>query len=218
MQKYILSNLNLDILNSLVYLSESTKSERWQPEALPLTDEENFEIGFVKKRLQNETILPLNEATIWGKAIFPLLISAEYRSLSAWADVQLSAAFANFILEGYVDGTISVNRAGRPVEPHLVVVEAKKGENAPSPRWQLYGAMLAAAKINWDKNKNEPQIIHGCYTIADTWVFVRGEASSIADEKPVFSVAVSREYIERIEAEIILGILKAIVAKHEQQN
>ena len=96
------------------------------------------------------------------------------------------------------------------------MVEAKKAIDAKDPLFQLYGAMLAAAKLNWDDNQIEPQIIYGCYTIADSWTFLRGVVSEIEADKPILTVQPSREYIERNEAEIILGILKAIV--NEQQN
>lgn len=216
MQKHILATLTFEILNSLILLNEATLAETWEPMVVELEEEENREIKIIKKRLQGEPILPLNEATVWGKAIFPILISAERSPYSAWANVLLKATFKEFMLEGFVDGTISVNRAGRAAEPHLIVVEAKKGENVPSPRWQLYGSMLTVVKMNLEQNQATSNIIHGCYTIADTWVFVRGEVSDIEAEKPKLRLKTSREYVERFEAEIILGILKAIVAENEQ--
>ena len=215
MEKYTLSNLNNANLKSLIRLR--TSDEEWpQPSNADLSDDENFGISIIKQRLQRETVNRLNEATVWGKAVYPLLLMIESKAIKSWADVPLSAVFSLFSLEGIADGLISKDVLGVPQTPYLVVVEAKKAIDAKDPLFQLYGAMLAAAKLNWDDNQIEPQIIYGCYTIADSWTFLRGVVSEIEADKPILTVQPSREYIERNEAEIILGILKAIV--NEQQN
>jgi hypothetical protein len=50
----------------------------------------------------------------------------------------------------------------------LVVVEAKRGIEDSDPIPQLYGEMLAAARLNWQLDQQESQVIFGCYAIADT--------------------------------------------------
>lgn len=215
MQRYTFSELDLKRLREIVNFKEADFAD-WQPDLLPLSDEEKLIIDFLKKRLQTESIVSFNEATIWGKAIYPLLLMAEKRPFVAWAQIGLQAEFAEFWLEGIADGVIGTAKIGHLASPFLVVIEAKRGENAPNPRYQLFGSMLAAAKLNWEETPSEPQTIFGCYTISDAWVFVRGEIRSINEAKPSFFVTASREYIERVEAEAILGILKAIVAKYGQ--
>jgi hypothetical protein len=214
MQRYKFSELSLEIIESLIEFAE-TRTGEWQPETISLNDEELIFVEYFKRRLQKEQILLLNEATVWGKAIYPLLTLVERDSISAWAQVPMSAAFKQFVVEGFVDGVVGTKKTGHLSAPFLVVVEAKKGIEAKEPQYQLYGAMLAAVRQNWEEKPEETQIIYGCYTVSDVWVFVRGEASRINDDKPALTIQTSREFVERIEAEIILGILKAITAKNE---
>ena len=214
MQRYKFSELSLEIIESLIEFAE-TRTGEWQPETISLNDEELIFVEYFKRRLQKEQILLLNEATVWGKAIYPLLTLVERDSISAWAQVPMSAAYKQFVVEGFVDGVVGTKKTGHLSAPFLVVVEAKKGIEAKEPQYQLYGAMLAAVRQNWEEKPEETQIIYGCYTVSDVWVFVRGEASRINDDKPALTIQTSREFVERIEAEIILGILKAITAKNE---
>jgi hypothetical protein len=214
MQRYKFSELSLELIESLIDFSEISTG-KWRPEALPIRENEQIIVSYFKERLQDEQLLLLNEATVWGKAIYPLLTMVEQNSISAWAQVPMSAAFKQFVVEGFVDGVVGTKKTGHLSAPFLVVVEAKKGIEAKEPQYQLYGAMLAAAKQNWNEKPEEPLIIYGCYTVTDVWVFVRGEASRINDDKPALTIQTSREFVERIEAEIILGILKAITAKNE---
>ena len=212
MQRYKFSELTDNIVLSLVVI-ERESGRDWQPAVADLNDIEKIQLDIIKNRLEREKVSRLNEATVWGKAVYPLLLIIENESIKSWAEVALSAAFDSFVLEGVADGLISEDSGGNPKTPYLVVVEGKKGIDAKDPQPQLYGVMLAAAKLNWNQNKQEPQTIYGCYTIADTWSFLRGEISHIEAQKPTFKVEASREYVERYEAEVILGILKAIVAK-----
>lgn len=192
---------------------ERESGRDWKPVVADLNEIEIFQLDIIKNRLEREKVSRLNEATVWGKAVYPLLLVIENESIKSWAEVALSAAFNSFVLEGVADGLISEDSGGNPKTPYLVVVEGKKGIDAKDPQPQLYGVMLAAAKLNWNQNKQEPQTIYGCYTIADSWSFLRGVISEIEAERPTFTVEASREYVERYEAEFILGILKAIVAK-----
>jgi hypothetical protein len=66
-------------------------------------------------------------------------------------------------------------RMGMMESPYIVVVETKRGIDNQNPLFQLYGQLLAAAHLNWENENQEhsPQEIFGCYTIADSWTFVR---------------------------------------------
>jgi hypothetical protein len=92
---------------------------------------------------------------------------------------------------------------------------------AQNPIFQLYGELLAAASMNWRQHPVEPQEIFGCYTIADSWTFLRAEVSQMQSDsptetlrdRPVLSVECTREYNERLETATILKLLKQIVAR-----
>jgi hypothetical protein len=110
----------------------------------------------------------LNEATIWARAIYPLLLLGERGAIRARAEVSLSATYRQFQISGIVDGALGKTIAARMVAPFLVVVEAKRGIEGSDPIPQLYGEMLAASRLNWQLDQQEPQAIYGCYTITDT--------------------------------------------------
>ncbi|NJM85310.1 MAG: hypothetical protein HC839_03775, partial [Leptolyngbyaceae cyanobacterium RM2_2_21] len=52
-----------------------------------------------------------------------------------------------------------------------------------------------------------------CYTVADVWTFVRAEVANMESDRPLLRLEPSREYSEKLEAEIILKILKQIVTQ-----
>ncbi len=54
-------------------------------------------------------------------------------------------------------------------------------------------------------------VMHGCYTVSDTWTFVRAEGRALESDRPSLTIESSREYSERVEAEQIVGLLKGIV-------
>lgn len=217
MQRYKFSELTFDLVKRIVNVREELGAVNWQPASLPLSEQHAGIVSFRKQLLQKKPVRRLNEATVWSKAIYPLLELVERDSFAAWAQVELRGEFLNFTLEGIVDGVIGTERISSLSAPYLVVMEAKKEVEAKDPQPQLYGAMLAAAKLNWDEKKVEPQTIYGCYTIGDSWTFLRGKVEQIETERPTFYIEASRDFIERFEAETILGILKAIVAENEQQ-
>ena len=103
--------------------------------------------------------------------------------------------------------------AGRIETPYLIVLEAKSCVEAQSLIFQLYGHLLAAAHLNWENNQQEPQEIFGSYTIADSWTFLRAEVEGLSSDMPSLQVEFSREYTEKIDAVLILKILKGIVAR-----
>jgi len=176
------------------------------------------EIKTLKTRLLTDETSLMNEATIWSRAIYPLLVLAEEGDVRAWSEVALAAQFVNTKLAGVVDGILATVIAGIVRRPYLVAVEGKRTLESKNPRIQFYGQLLVAAKLNWQKEPNEPIVIFGCYTIADIWTFARATIRGLDQEsdggkKPQMIVETSREYIERVEGETILKILKKIVAK-----
>jgi hypothetical protein len=77
----------------------------------------------------------------------------------------------------------------------------------------LYAQLLAAARLNWEGDEVPVQEVFGCYTIADSWTFVRAEVSEIESDRPTLKVESSQEYSEKSDATTILKVLKSIVAK-----
>jgi hypothetical protein len=155
----------------------------------------------------------VNEATIWARAIYPLLMLAERGSIRAWSLVPLAATFDGLELHGEADGALAVSVDEEIGLPYLVVMEAKRGTSGTDPVAQLLGAMLCAARLNEQGGRSISEI-YGCYTIADVWTFVRGRLDG-SQGRPVMSVLSSREYWEKNEAATILAILESIVGKFQ---
>jgi hypothetical protein len=160
----------------------------------------------------------MNEATIWSRAIYPLLVLAEQGSLVAWAQLSLKAQYPGFTLEGIADGVMGYNISGLAKSLCLVVVQVKHEPDAQDPLFQLYGAMLAAARLNWARDDRDTEEIYGCYTIADNWIFAHGLVADMNDLRPTMTVALSRAYSETFEAETVLRILKSITGKYAQET
>lgn len=215
MQTYPLSQLTEETLNILVTLYERPDvSDKWDEMTLILNPDEIKLLNYLKSLLQKRQLILMNEATLWARAIYPLLVLAEQGHIQAWAGVPLRASYPAFELEGEVDGALAMSVAGKIRHPYLVVHETKRGISAPNPQYQLYGEMLAAAWLNWKGNSNPEQEIFGCYTVADSWTFVYGVVSNIETEKPKLTVELSKTYNGVWETERIVQILKSIVAKH----
>lgn len=213
MEKLKFSSLALADLKRLVRLQEGEVAEHaWTDvESIALTRQEQEQAQLIAQRLRLRTTNLMNEATIWAKAIFPLLVLAEQPGVEAWAEIALKGTYKMFEVEGIADGVLAKSVAGRIEAPYFVVVETKKGVEGENPVFQLYGQLLAAAYQDWLVDGQATQEIFGCYTIGDSWQFVRAEVSDIEAEQPRLSVEYSREYVEKLEAETILKILKGIV-------
>ena len=224
METYSLSQLSEETLKALVTLriqvGVSDKWEHMQQDVL--TPVERAQIDYIKSILRERDLVVMNEATLWARAIYPLLVLAEQTYVQAWAGVPLKAIYSTFQLEGEADGALAPAAAGKPQQPYLIVHEAKRGIHSSDPQIQFYGEMLAAAWLNWKgETDSQPsktpsidsQEIFGCYTVAESWTFVHGTVDGIETEKPTFIVEFSRVYNELFEAECILQVLKAIVAK-----
>ena len=217
MQTYRFSELTEEILRTLVTLDEEdSAAETWEEmQTVPLTPKESALLDYLKTDTHQRHLPLMNEATVWTRAIYPMLRLAEQGQGIAWAGVPLKATYPTFQLEGEADGALAPSVGGRMQPPYLIIMhEAKRGVNAPNPQFQLYGEILAAAWLNWERDSKTEQEISGCYTIADNWTFVQGVVGGIASEKPTFSVKLSKRYNGIFEAERIVQILKAIVAKH----
>lgn len=216
MTKLTFSMITLEDLKSVIHLQEGTIGRYdWnEVTSIVLTDHEQRRVAEVSAYLLDRDTTLMNEATVWGKAIFPLLTLAENKDVEAWAEVMLRAQYELFVLEGLADGVLGRSLIGRVEAPYLVVVEAKKGVEAQNPVYQLYGQLLAAAHLNWQMDGGEVQEIFGCYTIGDIWKFVRAEVSGIRSDRPTLKTEYSREYVEKLEAETILKLLKGIVLRH----
>ncbi|MDY6783412.1 MAG: hypothetical protein SW833_12875 [Cyanobacteriota bacterium] len=220
MTKLAFAGVTLADLKPLIHLEEKAVADyAWtQVEHLPLSEIEQQQLQAISSRLLNYPLHLMNEATIFARAIYPLLLLSEQNSIQAWAEVGLKAQYAKFELEGIIDAVLAKSIAGRVESPYLVVVETKRGVEGQNPVFQLYAQILAAARFNWENTPTSPQEMFGRYTIADSWTFVRGEIEEIDSDLPTLRVEYSREYVEKLEAETIFKILKGIVAKYAQRN
>jgi hypothetical protein len=168
-------------------------------------------LGFIAEKLLDYKTHRANEATLWARAIYPLLALAERGEIRAFSLVPLSARFDDIELRGEADGALAGSIDEEIGRPYLVVVEAKRGLSGTDPMGQLLGAMLCAARLNEQDGQRGGEIF-GCYTIADVWTFLRGRMDW-SQPKPVLSILSSREYAEKTDAPAILSILASIVAK-----
>ena len=220
MDTYVFSQLTEETLETLVTLNEKyILPAEWEKMQVALTPEESRRLDDIKLTLRHRHLLTMNEATLWARAIYPLLVLAEREHIQAWSSVPLKASYPTFALEGEADGALAPALGGQIRPPYLIVHEAKRGIQAPEPQFQLYGEMLAAGWLTW-KRKGEPLIeqeIFGCYTVNDSWAFVRGAVSDIETEKPTLTIEFSPVYNGVWDAEHIVQLLKFIVAKHLEE-
>jgi hypothetical protein len=217
MQSFNFSRLTAGFLNSMVTLREKGITPAlWDTTDVSLTEHERQRVEAIISSLAHKSILLMNEATIWSRAIYPLLVLAEQGELETWSQLPLKAEYPGFFLEGIADGAVGNNISGPTMSFCIIVVEVKRESEEQDPLSQLYGAMLAAAKLNWAQDNRIPQEIYGCYTIADNWIFAHGQVADIEGPRPTMTVALSRAYSEKVEAETILRILKSITSKFAQ--
>jgi hypothetical protein len=172
---------------------------------------ERAAIALIIGKLTDYKTQRVNEATIWARAIYPLLALAERDDIRAWSLVPLAGKFNDVEIRGEVDGALASSFDEEVEPPYFVVVEAKRGVGGTDPVAQLLGAMLCAAQRN-ERDGRPASEIYGCYTIAAVWTFVRG---TIDWSKPKLALSVlsSREYLEQTEAATILAILESILAE-----
>jgi ClpA/ClpB-like protein len=211
-----ISKLTADLLNSIVTIREKgLPPSLWETADVSLTEQERQGVEAVASSLLNKSVVQMNEATIWSRAIYPLLVLAEQAKLEAWSQLPLKAQYPGFGLEGVADGVIGYNLSGL-TKSICLVVQVKRESEAQDPLVRFYSAMLAAARMNWERDNRVANEIFGCYIIADNWTFAHGVISDVEAERPTITVASSREYAEKVEAETILRILKSITSRYSQ--
>jgi hypothetical protein len=220
MPKFTFSDLSKDKLKSIVQIDEKgIVPEIWQNMSSSDRPNDKDKINLIQSYLKYHRLNLMNEATLWARAIYPMLMLAEHDTIEAWAEVPLNSKYPFFELDGIVDGVLGDCRSGMIEAPYLVVIEAKRSLEAKLPQFQVYGAMLAAAWLNWQQTKTSTeQEIFGCYTIGDNWTFIRGIVSDFEADRPVIQLQFSPEYFQRLEAEKILQILKFIVRSDNNPN
>jgi len=216
MEKLVFSKISKADLKRFVALDErGIQNYPWlQTDSIHLGSDDTHQLQYLQSHLLNCDTHLMNEATIWARGIYPFLLLAETESIQAWAEVPLQAQYPEFELEEVADGVLAHCVSGFVEAPYLVVVEAKKGLESQNPVYQLYGQLLAIARLNWEADQKNPQEVYGCYTIADVWKFVRSEVSSIDAQQVEMKVESSREYSSKIEGETILKILKKIMSNY----
>ena len=218
MRRFLFTQLTHEDITSLVKLEEQRiRAEPWDELARgEITETEQRIIDHVLVGLRRITPSLVNEATVWSRAIYPLLSLAETEDVVAQADVQLTGRVGDAELVGSADGAFGTPIAGDVRAPFLIVVEAKRGVEGYNPVTQLYGEILAAACLNAKESGKPAQRLYGVYTVADNWTFVRADVEGLDTERPSMSIVSSRELSEKYEAATIVKILKSIVAEHRR--
>jgi hypothetical protein len=174
-----------------------------------IAESERTALGLIVAKLRDFRLHLANEATVWSRAIYPVLALAERGGIFAFSGVPLSAKFDDTELRGEADGALAASVNAEPSTPYVVVIEAKRGVTATEPVSQLLGAMLCAARRS-ERDGKPADEIYGVYTIADVWTFVRGRIEW-GEPRPVMRVLPSGEYMEKTEAATILAVLEAII-------
>lgn len=216
MALYALAQLSLLQLQELAEIEDrGVLPELWEArEQGLLTEQEKQGLSLVRKSLLTTKTLLLNEATIWARAIYPLLTMAERENIRAYSEVSLAATTARGELRGAVDGALArMDIEGKPSSPYLLIVEAKRGVEGSEPVAQLLGGLLCAA---WNNHKHQPrteQVLYGVYTVADVWTFLRASVTRLDSDRPLITATASREYYEQTEAGTIVLLLKSITTE-----
>lgn len=222
MTKLSLASMTLDDLGRFAALeSRGMAPEPWQGEAAVLDTVTQTQLAYLTEKLSGARPTTLNEATLWSRAIYPLLELAETGLVRAWAQVPFAARdpHSDTEISGVVDGVLAREGvlAGAPGQPFLLVMEAKRGMDATDPRPQLLAAILG---VLWTRmtqaEPDRPIEAFGCFTVGDIWTFVHAEALVRPPQSaPRLAVTLSwsREYTERVEADAILRVLSWITRR-----
>lgn len=213
MTQLTLSKLTIQDIKRVVHLKEfgNGRYDWTLVDDVLLTSREQTRLTELESTLDADPVHLLNESTIWSRAIYPLLQLSEQDDIRALSGVSLQATYQNFSLDGIADGVIGRSITGRIEVPYIVMVEAKRGIEGQNPIAQLYGELLVAARLNWENDGKAIQEIFGCYTIADSWTFVRAVVSEIENDRPTLTTEHSREYAEKTSSFKILKTLKFII-------
>ena len=219
MRRVNFTNVTFDDLAGIVTLRDHGLRQRpWDVLArAELTADEQQTVDRLAADLRRYQPSLVNEATVFARSVYPLLVLAETEGVQALAGVALLAQIGDVELAGVADGALGRPVAGELRAPFLVVVEAKRGVEGVSPVAQLYAELLAAAGLNAREAQRPSQRLYGCYTVADSWTFVELAAEGLDTPKPTASIVTSPEYSEKTEAATIARILKSIVAARPRE-
>lgn len=219
LRQIALSTVTFEQLADLVQLtSRGVTAEPWQElSRSEISDEERMLLGVLVRKLGVSLSMSLDEATVWSRAVYPMLMLAEDGGVRAWAQVPIDERLASGRgrIFGVLDGVLAPESpiGGAPDRPYLLVIEAKRGLGAPDPRPQLLASLIAACIANQRARPSveAPTVQYGCYTVGDVWTFVeatyRFDASADVES---LALRYSAEMDERHEAEAILRLLKGI--------
>lgn len=216
MPSFTLGTLTIEQLREIVDIRyQGIRQEIWDSRTTgEIGERERVFLSVIHDHITSQKAHLLNEATIWSRAIYPLLALAERDNIRAYAGVPLSATLGKGDLRGEVDGALAtMGISSQAVSPYLVVIEAKRGVESNDPMAQLLGGLLCAAWQNHQRKPRPEHRVHGAYTIADVWNFVEARISGFGGEELVMTTISSREYTERTEATSILLLLKTLVAE-----
>jgi hypothetical protein len=194
--------------------TEPTAPAFWEELAgREIGERDRVQLGFLGEKLLYYKAQRVNAATIWARAIYPLLALAERGDVRAWSGVPLAATFDGVEVHGEADGALALSVEEEMGAPCLVVIQAKRGLAGTDPMPQLLGAMLCAGRLGEGSGRALPEVF-GCYTIADVWTFVLGRVDW-ARGRPGMTVVASREYAGKTEAGAVLGVLGSVVSKSQ---
>jgi len=223
MAKFTLTTLTVEDFARLaaVETRDITRAP-WDDDVEPPDEATQVQLRYLTAKLAKVRPTMLNEATLWSRAVYPLLELAETDRVHAWSEVAIAARdpYTDAEVAGVVDGVLAPEGmlAGSPGTPFLLVMEAKRGMDGADPRPQLLAALLA---VLWtgvrDKGEGAPVEALGCFTVGDLWTFVHAEATvRPAGSTPRLGIMLSwsREYAERTEAEAILRVLRWITRRY----
>jgi hypothetical protein len=216
MPAYPLGSLTVAQLGELVEIEDrEVLPELWEERKTgELVEDERIRLSALRRQLVSFKVQIVNEATLWARAIYPLLVMAERDKIHAFTEVAVSATLGRGELRGEVDGALArMGLRGDAVSPYFLVVEAKRGVEGTDPIAQLLGGLLCAASANHARRPQAEHRLYGAFTIADTWTFAQATISRLDAERPLLVVAWSREYTETAEAPTILLLLKSMVAE-----
>jgi|HubBroStandDraft_4_1064222.scaffolds.fasta_scaffold232994_2 hypothetical protein len=216
MSSYTLGTLTLAQLEGLVEIQDRGVAPGiWEDRELgALPERELSWLADLRERLVSYKTSLVNEATLWARAIYPLLVLAERDNIKAFSAVPLSTTLGRGELRGEVDGAMAwMGIEGDAQSPYLVVVEAKRGVEGHDPVAQLLGGLLCAARKNHQSRSRGEHVLYGVYTIADLWTFVKVTFTDLDGDRPVMTTVFSREYMEKTEAARILLLLRSMVGE-----
>jgi hypothetical protein len=191
-------------------VDEEIRDEPWATfEHGVLSGEDQQQIAQVLRRYRGLHVVLINEATVWSRLVYPLLLTAERDPIKAWAEVPVAAQIGEVDIAGTVDGALAAG-ADAPRVPLLLLVEAKRGTEASNPIVPLYAALLCVGWNEIQARGGGEHLCYGCFTIADTWTFVEACVAAEAGGRPRIRLRSSREYAEKLEAHLIVSILRGI--------